>query len=482
METKRLNLKEALRPYLSDIRFWIIFFFLLRLYGITFPPLEVGHNWRQTDGLMVARNFYENQPNIFYPTVDVAGEKTGIVGCEFPILNYLIYLVSLIFGYDHWYGRLIVLLTSSIGTLFFFKLIQKYFGNSPAFNATIILMVSLWFSYSRKIIPDAFAVSLCIISLFFAFKYLEEGKWMDLLLFFLLAALGCLSKILTSTLLTVLLLPVLSKTYLLKRKAILSLVSICVLLVVCIWYFVWVPYLNTTYEFADHFFMGLTFSEGASRIIESWPLVLKRFYSSPLKYLGFFVFVFSIIFVVRRRHWLPLCVFILPFVSFLILLVKTGTSIIGDHYYILTAIPSMAFIIGFGLANIGRRTLNLVVIVLISVESLAAQIYDFRIREPFKSLESLETIMDGFSKPDDLIAINADLHNPTAMYFAHRRGWVAPNGLLSDGNFVNEITSNGCKWIVIVKKLYGDLNLDNQIMYDSEYFRIYSTKAATRLP
>ena len=33
---------------LKDIRFWIIFLFLLRLYGITNPPLEVGHNWRQT--------------------------------------------------------------------------------------------------------------------------------------------------------------------------------------------------------------------------------------------------------------------------------------------------------------------------------------------------------------------------------------------------------------------------------------------------
>jgi hypothetical protein len=121
---------------LKDIRFWIVFFFLIRMYGITFPPLEVGHNWRQTDGLMIARNFYERSPNIFYPTVDVAGEKTGIVGCEFPILNYLIYLLSLIFGYQHWYGRIIVLIFSSLGILFFYKVIKKKFTESVAFNAS----------------------------------------------------------------------------------------------------------------------------------------------------------------------------------------------------------------------------------------------------------------------------------------------------------------------------------------------------------
>src|SRR5688572_20790329 len=94
----------------GDIRFWIVFFFILRLYGITFPPLEVGHNWRQTDGLMIARNFYEIDSNFFLPRVDLAGEKTGIVGSEFPVLNYLIYIAYNIFGYEHWYGRLIVLI------------------------------------------------------------------------------------------------------------------------------------------------------------------------------------------------------------------------------------------------------------------------------------------------------------------------------------------------------------------------------------
>ncbi|MBA4058027.1 MAG: hypothetical protein C0490_25140, partial [Marivirga sp.] len=114
-----MNNKKSILDLLGDIRFWILFFFILRMYGITNPPLEVGQNWRQTDVLMIARNFYENNANIFYPTVDLGGgEMTGIVGTELPLLNYLIYLVSLVFGYDHWYGRIIVLIFSSVGIYF----------------------------------------------------------------------------------------------------------------------------------------------------------------------------------------------------------------------------------------------------------------------------------------------------------------------------------------------------------------------------
>lgn len=72
--------KEGLPAWLKDIRFWILVFFLLRMYGIMNPPLEVVHNWRQTTVTMVARNFYETDPNILYPRIDIAGMKPALPG------------------------------------------------------------------------------------------------------------------------------------------------------------------------------------------------------------------------------------------------------------------------------------------------------------------------------------------------------------------------------------------------------------------
>jgi len=471
-----MNYKGAIVHLLQDIRFWILFFFLLRMYAITNPPLEVGHNWRQTDGLMIARNFYERDANIFYPTVDVAGEKSGIVGCEFPLLNYLIYLMSLIFGYEHWYGRLIVLIFSSIGVLFFYKLILKFFGESPAFNASIVLLVSLWFSYSRKNIPDALAVSLCLASLYFAFQYFEKGKVWHIVLFFTLGILGCLAKVSAATILTVLLLPVLDSKNSIHKKIFLCIFSAIILMAVFWWYFVWVPFLNETYGFGDHFFMGYSFSEGAKDLLSRWPIVLKRFYDTPLKYTGFAAFLTALYLVIRKKDWLHVAVFLLPFLSFLVILIKTGSSISGDTYYVITVIPSMAFITGYGLAQLNRKKIVYGILIIVGIEGIADQIYDFRIRQPFRSLENLEAIMDGVSARNDLIAVNAEAHNPTAMYFTHRRGWTAPNDLLSNVNYLNDIMNKGCKYVVVVKKLYGDLDLAYPIVHDSEYFKIYKVK------
>ncbi|MCH8319269.1 MAG: hypothetical protein IIA88_12395, partial [Bacteroidetes bacterium] len=115
------------KTILTDFRFWILLFFVIRLYGITNPPLEGAHSWRQVAVNMVARNFLEIDSNILYPRVDMAGEKTGITGMEFPLLNYLIFLISELFGFAHWYGRLLNLIVSSIGVYFFYLLIKKYF-------------------------------------------------------------------------------------------------------------------------------------------------------------------------------------------------------------------------------------------------------------------------------------------------------------------------------------------------------------------
>jgi len=99
---------------------------------------------------MIARNFLENKANLLYPTINMAGEKSGIIGSEFPLFNYLIFLFSSIFDYSHWFGRLINLFVSSFGLYFFFKLVKGLINKQTAFNATIVLTVSIWLRFQGK--------------------------------------------------------------------------------------------------------------------------------------------------------------------------------------------------------------------------------------------------------------------------------------------------------------------------------------------
>jgi len=471
--------RQQLLTLIKDIRFWIILFFFLHLTTITLPPLEPGSTWRQTDGLMVARNFFEHNHNILYPTVDVAGEKTGIVGCEFPILNYLVYLLSLIFGYQSWYGRLINLTVSSVGVFYFFKLIKDYFGQAAAFNSSVIVLTSIWFTYNRTNIPDTFAMSLCIISLYYGIKYIEEGKNKHLFPFFIFALMGCLSKISAASILTVLAIPYFSTIGKWKTKGLLFAFSAAILGGVCLWYFYWVPYLNKKYGFSDHFFMGMPLMDGIKLLWSDIPLTLKRFYDTPFKYTGFLVFLTGLYFVIRKKQWLHLALFLVPFTIYLFIILKVAVGLHVDAYYVIMFIPPMAFIMGWGLTQFNKNTITFIVLFAIGVEGICNQIHVFSIRPPFNSLEILEMALDKVTNRNDLIAINGiGYGDPTPMYMAHRKGWVNNTETLSNPDYLKSIRDKGCKYIVFVKKVYGNRTIDLAKVYDSDDFTIYDLNSS----
>lgn len=469
-----MQYREFTLKSLRDIRLWIGLFFLFQLFTIALPPLEPGSTWRQTDGLMVARNFYERNSNILYPAVDVAGEKTGIAGCEFPILNYLIYSVSLVFGYESWYGRLINLVVSSIGIFYFFRIIRRYFGELPAFNASVLVLVSVWFTYNRTNIPDTFAASLCIIGLYYATRYLDSGRLLYLLIFTLLGGVGCLAKISSACLLTTLAIPLFFSSAVYQRKIALVAAGIIILSVVIGWYFIWVPYLSRQYGFGEHFFMGMSFRQGATQLWNNWPATLRRFYNTPFKYTGFLVFLAGLIIAIQKKLWLPLLVFIVPFTAFAIVIVKCGFNFHIDAYYVIMFIPPMAFIAGCGLAQVKRKSIVIIALSIVGIEGIANQVHVLEIRQPNLALTKLETEMDAISGRNDLIVINGSARaDPTPMYFAHRRGWVIRNTDFAAAGYLDQLKTKGCKYAVIIKQPYGDLELGLEKIFDSAHFKIY---------
>ncbi len=459
---------------LKDIRFWIIVLFLVRLIGITHPPLEVGHNWRQTTVTMVSRNYLEVDNNIFFPRIDIAGEKTGITGMEFPLLNYIIYVVAELFGYQHWYGRLINLLISSLGLWFFYKLISKYFTQRIAFYATIILMVSIWFQFSRKMMPDTFSMSLVIAGIYFGSNYLDNilrkhSVW-QLIAYMFLMSLGVLSKLPSGFLLIVFAVLFLNKNIPIQRKVIFSGVSIIGLLPVLVWYYYWVPYLVDTYGFW-HFFMGKSFGQGFIEIIQNLNATLSRFYDTALKFIGFGVFIYGLIFSILKKEWKIYTLFLLTFTTFSIIIFKAGFTFYHHSYYVIPFVPVMALIAGYGLSKIKYPKIVLIILIAISVEGIANQQDDFRIKEKDIKILNLEKDLDKVSLKDDLILINSG-NFPTPMYFAHRKGWVESNEKIKDEAYIADLKGKGLKYIVILKRSFGSeilLNNYQKVLENPDY-------------
>lgn len=469
--------KNGINNLLKDIRLCVLFFMLIRLVGITNPPLETEHNWRQTTVAMVSRNFLEIDNNIFFPRVDMAGEKTGITGMEFPILNYLVYLMAELFGYQHWYGRLINLIVSSFGLLFFYRLLKKYFSIKMAFYSTIILMVSIWFQFSRKIMPDTFSMSMLIACIYYGSNYLEktDSKYslIHLLSYGLLMLLGGLSKLPSLYILIVFIVFYVDNSIKIKRKSIFALVSIFSLTPIFVWYFYWVPFLVEEYGFF-HFFMGKDLTQGILEIFQNKEQTLSRFYDTALKFIGFFIFLYGLILSVYQKNIKILSVFLLAFFGFAIIVFKAGYTFFHHNYYVIPFVPIMALVAGYGLSQIKQTKVAIFILALIMIEGVANQIHDFRIKKSNKVLLNLEQDLDTISNKDDLILINSGNY-PTPMYFAHRKGWVNSNDKILNEQYIKELKHKGLKYIVILKKSFGEniSLLQYKNVLENENYSIY---------
>ncbi len=423
---------------------------------------------------MVTRNFYEGSSNIFYPKIDFAGEKTGITGMEFPLLNYLDYLVSEVFGYQHWYGRLINLIVSSFGIWFFFRLLKRYFTKETAFNASIILLASIWFAYSRKIMPDTFATSLVIMGFYYAACFFEDKKrmWLNLLLFAFFTLLGVLAKLPAGFILILYAFFIFNRQIAIHLKIVFFITGGIILAPIAWWYFSWVPYLVEKYEFW-HFFMGKPISIGAKELVDNLGDGLKHFYDSALKFIGFGLFLVGIYFAFKKGNKLLFWILGLGFSAFLVIALKAGFTFTHHSYYIIPFVPIMALVAGYGVAGFQKNLVQIVILAAIMLEGTLNQLHDFRLKEHELAFVKLETDLDQFSKRSDLIAVNT-IDNPTPIYFAHRKGWVASNDELLSASFRKEIRQKGCKYIVVLKRyLGGDLYLELPVVLNTKDWVVY---------
>ncbi|HRK34414.1 MAG TPA: glycosyltransferase family 39 protein [Candidatus Hydrogenedentes bacterium] len=151
----------------------------LRMYQITAPPVDF-QSWRATATLMVARNFYRDGLNPFFPRVDwfhsqVPPGSQVIAGTEFMAVPFLTALLYHVFGEYNWVGRLVPILFSLLGLYFFYRLANRIYGEKAAAAATILLGVMPYYLYcGRSAMPESFAIGMACGALLYYEEWLER--------------------------------------------------------------------------------------------------------------------------------------------------------------------------------------------------------------------------------------------------------------------------------------------------------------------
>lgn len=441
---------------ITDIRLWILLAFAIRLVGIQHPPLEVGHNWRQSTVCMVARNYHEQGIDLLHPRVDMAGEKTGITGMEFPLLNALMAGTSSVFGFQHWYGRLLVLLVSSLGVWCFFLMLRRRWSWEIAFPAAVTLLFSLWFVYSRKSMPDTFAASLVLVGMWWLMRFLDLNKPARWLYFGgggVLIGLGLLSKIPAGVLLAGLL-PLLFLGAGSKRDKWFILALAPLGLPACWWYFSWVPHLVDTYGFW-HFFMGKSMAVGAGELAGKLDQVGLHFAIRSVKVVAFGAMLVGAAVAIRKRMFAVLLCFGVGFLALGAVALKAGNTFAGHDYYMIPFVPFMALLVGCALANIKKPVWRWALIGVIALEGVANQYHDLFPSDNQWIIADVEATIEPHVPVDALVAVNSG-ENPTPLYFTHRKGWVMGSAQLSEPAQVDSLQGLGLEYVVWFHKTWSD--------------------------
>lgn len=459
--------------WLKDIRFWILLFFILRLYGITDAPLENGHNWRQSLTNMIARNFLQEGNNIIYPRIDYDGTRTGIIGSEFPLFNYFIYLFSAVAGYGHWYGRLINLVVSSVGIWYFYKILRYFFSQEHAFYSGLILICSLWLSFSRKSMPDTFCVSLVMIGIYHGMIYLYSEEKRRLLFFFIFSSLAVLCKIPALYLLSIMILPVLDKKVELRRKLNVLFTGALILSLMILWYFYWVPAILANEGFQLYF--PKSFSEGVSELLSNWKDTFEKFYFSAMSsYIAFAVFVAGLVIMLKGKQKLLLAIFCIATFFFFLFIIKTGSVFSLHNYYVIPYVPVMAIVAGYAILRIKNNKVRVFLLFAIMAESILNQQHDLRIKDTEHCKLRMEGIADQFSTRKDLFLTNGG-QSPQQIYFLNRRGWSMKNEEIT-ADELNRLKGLGCKYVFLNRHDGEPVGLSPSLtmIYRDDDFFVYS--------
>jgi len=135
-------------------------------------------SWRQCDVAAIARNFYDGGFRFAYPQIDWAGNATGYVGTEFPILPFVAAICYKFAGIHEWIGRSQAVILFAVSLPFFFLLVREIFGSTAAVWATFFFSFTpLNIFAGRSFMPDVPSLSLAIIGLYFFLRWTHDQKW-----------------------------------------------------------------------------------------------------------------------------------------------------------------------------------------------------------------------------------------------------------------------------------------------------------------
>jgi hypothetical protein len=441
------NFGAARRPYHVTklvISVWILAV-AVRLIFIDQPYID-HWSWRQSDVAAIARNFSEEGFRFGYPQIDWAGDATGYVGTEFPILPFVAAICYKFAGVQEWIGRSQATIFFALSLPFFFLLVREMLGSTAAFWATFFYSFApLNIFAGRSFMPDIPSLSLAIIGLYFFLCWIRDHEWLPFFIAAIAISLSILIKITSIVIAAPLAYLVVAAVYDRRRnkerrfpkppgrsgdrpslncaagKAPLQLLTFAAiaLLPSLAWYW-------HAYQIAERFYPHHLFGAGGVRI-ESlrwyWDIARPTATSSLTPVLAIMALIG--LFVAPRSKYSALFHWWLAGMILFMIVVGYGNR---HPWYQLPLVPITASFAGAACAFFRSKISSRVAATALSIllASLFAILSYVYVRPLYESsaaqLRDAGLELNKITVPSALI-VAADTGDPTIFYYAERKGW-----------------------------------------------------------
>ncbi|MCF2147830.1 glycosyltransferase family 39 protein [Desmonostoc muscorum LEGE 12446] len=440
----------------SSILFLLILAVALRIYNINSPIIGI-HSWRQSDTAAIARNFYENGFNLFYPQIDWGGNLPGYCETEFPIYSFIVALIYRIFGVAEFWGRFFSIICFLVALYFLYQFIIKILDKKVAsWSCLFFVILPLNIYYSRTFQPESMLLMCSVIGIYYFTNWLDSEKWQDLILSGSFVALACLIKVLPIIYLGIPLFYLAWTKYGIRVFSQISLwiYSILILIPVAIWYYhahqLFLEYGNTF-----GFWSGSTnrYNYNIVLTLNFWTEIFFRTAVRHFAIFGFPIFLLGLFIPRRTRREYVLDVWLISVVLTWILV--PITSLVHEYYQLQFMLPGVVFM-GKACSQYLEKAADQVnykkaIVVCLCLTVAAGSViytidYMFKERIEKSAVFQLAQQVKQNTEPDSLI-IATTASDPTLLYLSHRKGWLINHNDVSE-EYILSRAKLGAKYLV----------------------------------
>ncbi len=458
----------------SPLLFLLTLAIAIRIYNINSPIIGI-HSWRQSDTAAMARNFYENNFNLFYPQIDWGGNSPGYCETEFPIYSFIVALIYKIFGgVSEFWGRYFSILCFLVALYFLYQLIVKILDQQTAsWSCLFFVILPLNVYYSRTFQPESMLLMCSVIGIYYFINWLDFEKQQDLILSGSFVALACLIKVLPIIYLGIPIFYLAWTKYNIRVFSQISLwiYSILILISVAAWYYhahqLFLDYGNTF-----GFWSGST-NRYNYNIVLSWRFWTEIFFRTVVRHFaifGFPIFLLGLFITRKTRQEYVLDIWLISVILTWVLV--PITSLVHEYYQLQFMLPAVIFMgkacsyyleQAAGQFNYKKAILGCLCLTVAAGSVIYTVDYMFKERTDKSAVFQLAQQVKANTKSESLI-IATTASDPTLLYLSHRKGWLINHNDVTE-EYILSKAKLGAKYLVGSLNFIESYNLfvdDNQ--------------------